>query len=67
MKSVQVELPDKVAAKLDTLVQEGWFQSEGEVLRVALVEFIKRHRFELIEQFQLEDIDWALQQKAMKK
>lgn len=67
MKSVKVELPDKVAAELDTLVKEGWFQNEEEVLRTALVEFINRQRFALIERFQLEDIDWALQQKAMKK
>ena len=67
MKSVQVELPDKIAAELDTLVKEGWFQNEGEVLRTALVEFINRQRFALIEQFQREDIDWALQQKATKK
>ena len=35
-------MPDKVAAKIDTLVKEGWFQNEGEVLRTALVDFINR-------------------------
>ncbi len=67
MKLVQVELPDKLAAELETLVKAGWFQSKDEVVRIALIEFIQRHRFELLERFQREDIAWALQQKASKK
>lgn len=64
MKSVHVELPDKLAAELDALVKAGWFHSEEEVLRLALAEFVRRRRFELAEQFQREDIAWALQQKG---
>jgi len=64
MKSVQVELPDKLADELDLLVKAGWFRSEGEAVRLALVEFVRRHRFELLERFQREDIAWALQQKG---
>ena len=60
MKSVHVELPDKLAAELDALVKAGWFHSEEEVLRLALAEFVRRRRFELAEQFQREDIAWAL-------
>ncbi|MBI1747816.1 MAG: ribbon-helix-helix protein, CopG family [Acidobacteria bacterium] len=63
MKSVLVELPDKLAAELDALVRDGWFHSEGELVRLALLEFVRRYRFELTEQFQQEDIAWALQQK----
>ncbi len=63
MKSVQVELPDKLAEEIDSLVKAGWFQSEAEVVRLALVEFMRRHRLELLERFQREDIAWALQQK----
>ena len=67
MKTIQAELPDKLAAELDTLVKAGWFESEGEIVRVALMEFIHRRRFELLERFQREDIAWALQQKATEK
>ena len=67
MKSVQVELPDKLAAELDALVQAGWFRSQEELVRMALVEFVRRHRFELLERFQREDIAWALQQKEETK
>jgi Arc/MetJ-type ribon-helix-helix transcriptional regulator len=64
MKSLQVELPDKLAGEVEALVQTGWFRSEDELVRLALAEFVRRHRFELQEQFQREDIVWALQQKG---
>jgi Arc/MetJ-type ribon-helix-helix transcriptional regulator len=64
MKSVQVELPEKIADELEQLVKAGWFRSEEEAVRLALVEFLRRHRFELLERFQREDIEWALKQKG---
>jgi hypothetical protein len=63
MKTVQIELPDKIAAQVDTLIKERWFANEHEIILFALVEFIRRYHFVLQEQFQLEDIAWALQQK----
>jgi Arc/MetJ-type ribon-helix-helix transcriptional regulator len=63
MKSIRIELPEKLAHELDMLVQQGWFRSEEEVIRVALLEFLRRHRLELLEQFQRDDIAWALRQK----
>lgn len=63
MKSIQIELPEKLAQKLETLIQRGWFQSEEAAIRFALLEFMQRHHFELLEQFQREDIAWALRQK----
>ena len=62
MTSIQIELPDKLAEALDTMVQQGWFRSEEEVLRIALLEFLRRHRLELHEQLQRDDIAWALRQ-----
>lgn len=63
MKTLHIEIPDKLAQELDTLVQAGWFSHEAEVVCLALWEFIRRHRLELIERFQHEEIAWALQQK----
>jgi Arc/MetJ-type ribon-helix-helix transcriptional regulator len=63
MKSIQIELPEKLVAVLDTIVQQGWFRSEEEVLRLALFEFLRRHPLALTEQFQREDITWARRQK----
>ena len=63
MKSVHVELPDKLAEEMNLLVTSGWFRNEEEVVRTALLDFLRRHRTELLERFQREDIAWALAQK----
>ena len=63
MKSIQIELPEQLAQELETLIQRGWFHSEEEAIRFALLEFMQRHRLELLEQFQRDDIAWALRQK----
>jgi Arc/MetJ-type ribon-helix-helix transcriptional regulator len=55
-------LPNHLAATLQQMVQNGWFQTEQEIVRFALVEFIRRHQAKLTEQFQREDIAWALEQ-----
>jgi len=64
MKTLEIELPDGLAEKLEELVKAGWFTSEDEIGRLALAEFVGRHRFELQEQFQREDIAWALARKG---
>ena len=35
MKSIQIELPDKLAQELDAIVELGWFSNEAEVVRLA--------------------------------
>jgi len=67
MKSVHLELPDKLAEELHLLVKAGWFRDEAEVIRLAVIEFLRQHRPNLIEQFQRKDIEWALQQKPAGK
>jgi Arc/MetJ-type ribon-helix-helix transcriptional regulator len=64
MKLLQVELSDKLEALMAALVQEGWFRSADEVIQVALIEFLRRRRFDLLEKQQREDIAWALRQKG---
>lgn len=66
MKAVSVELPEKMTIELDQLVANGWFANQSEIIRLALLEFVQRHHFTLIEQFQHEDIKWALQQHREK-
>jgi Arc/MetJ-type ribon-helix-helix transcriptional regulator len=63
LKTIEVQLPDRVTTELDTLVKSGWFDSEDEIIRMALLEFVHRNRFALLEQFQREDIAWARQQR----
>ena len=66
MMVVQIELPDTVAAELTSLIKSGWFTDEAEVVRVALMEYLSRHHFALVEEFQREDIAWAMQQRPAK-
>jgi Arc/MetJ-type ribon-helix-helix transcriptional regulator len=64
MKVLQVELPDEVLREIEEAVASGFFENSAEVVRAALREFVSRRRFELIEQQQLDDIVWALREKA---
>ena len=64
MKQLQVELPDKMAGELDALVRAGWFHSADELVRTAILEFLRHRRFELTEAFQRADIAWALGQRT---
>lgn len=64
MKSVQVELPDKLAAEVEAYVRAGWFASEADAIRTAVAEFIRRNRLELLDRFMRDDILWALRLKT---
>ena len=68
MKSINVDLPEKVAEELSRLVETGWFRDEGEAVRAALAEFLSHRATELQERFQHDDIEWALRegQKAQR-
>ncbi|HEX2096054.1 MAG TPA: hypothetical protein VHF50_01645 [Solirubrobacterales bacterium] len=61
MKTLQVEVPDALAERIRRLVESGWFFSEDEIGRLALIEFVRRHEFELQEKFQRDDIAWAVE------
>ncbi len=67
MKSIQLDLPDKLVAELELLVRGGWFRDEQEVVRLAVTQFLRQHQPELLERFQREDIEWALQQRTASK
>lgn len=63
MKKVAVDVPEQIAKQMEELVRSGWFVSEAELTRQALMNFVQRARFQLQEQFQSEDIEWALKWK----
>jgi Arc/MetJ-type ribon-helix-helix transcriptional regulator len=67
MKTLQVELPDQMAHDIADAVKTGKFENATEVVRAALREFISLRRFELMEQQQLKDIAWALNEKSPAK
>jgi Arc/MetJ-type ribon-helix-helix transcriptional regulator len=63
MKTLALEVPDRVAEELEKLVREGWFATEEEAVRLALAEFLQRNKLRLQEEQQMEDIRWALELK----
>lgn len=63
MKTLQVDMPDGLARAVEKLVARGWFVDEAAVARQALVDFLRRNPLELQEQFQEEDVQWALSLK----
>lgn len=67
MKAIKVELPQALAEELARLIKAGWFRNEEEAVRMALLEFIRHHRFDLLERFQREDIAWVVREKSSPK
>ena len=59
MKTLALEVPDRLAQELENLVRAGWFANEEELVRFALAEFLQRNKLKLQEEYQLEDIRWA--------
>ena len=64
MNAIQVEFPVKPAAEINVYVIAGWFDSEGEVVRAALMDFVTRHRIDRPDRFMRDDIEWALKIKG---
>lgn len=60
MKTLKLEVPDRVAEAMEELVRSGWFVDESELARQALEAFLHTRKLQLQEQFQRDDIRWAL-------
>lgn len=58
MKTIQVELPDELAAEVEGYIRAGWFHSEEDAIRSALKGL--RYQVKLQERFIREDIEWGL-------
>lgn len=60
MKTIQAELPEKLYEQLKSLVDEGWFTTEKDLIIEALRRFLESHKPGLMEQFVREDTQWGL-------
>lgn len=60
MKTVKTEISDELYGKVESLVREGWFKDEEELLSAALRRFLDTHRLELMEKFIRDDMEWGL-------
>jgi Arc/MetJ-type ribon-helix-helix transcriptional regulator len=59
MKTLSIDVPDKLAAEIDAYVKAGVFRSEPDAVLAAMSEFVRRNRVDLMERFAREDIEWA--------
>ena len=66
MKTIALELPDALAAALDSAAVESGHDAQ-ELARAALRKFIARGRFALQERHQLEDIASALREAGIER
>jgi Arc/MetJ-type ribon-helix-helix transcriptional regulator len=60
MKHLKFDIPDQLYRQMDTLVKQGWFRDQEEILNLALRKFLNSNRPELLERFFREDIEWGL-------
>ncbi|MCX6029128.1 MAG: CopG family transcriptional regulator [Chloroflexi bacterium] len=58
--AIQMTLPSRVYQQMQTLVAEGWFRDEDDLVFEALRRFLDTHRPELMERFIREDVEWGL-------
>jgi len=63
MKTIQMELPEKLHKKAIGLVKDGWFRDEKDIFAEAIRRFLDSHRPELMEKYVLHDVDWGLHGK----
>ena len=59
MKTLSIDLPDKLAAEIDAYVKAGFFRSEPDAVLAAMSEFVRRNRVGLMKRFARDDIEWA--------
>lgn len=59
MPTLTLELPEALAAELDSAVEAGWFTSQAEAVRAAVRDMVDYRRLSMKEKQQLADIHWA--------
>ena len=58
--TLQTEVPVRLLAELQSLVDAGWFHSVDELILDALRRFLDSHREDLMRGLIREDVEWGL-------
>lgn len=60
MKTIQMEVPEKIYEKAAGLVRDGWFRDENTIFTEAIRRFLDSHQTELMDKYVLNDLEWGL-------
>ncbi len=60
MKTIQMEVPEKLYEKATGLVKEGWFRDEKDIFAEAIRRFLDSHQPELMDKYIFNDVEWGL-------
>ena len=58
--TIQLVLPPRVYEQVRSLVADGWFRDEKDLVSEALSRYLETHRADLQELFIREDVEWGL-------
>src|SRR4029077_20818246 len=58
--TLRTEVPSRLLAEMQSLVDAGWFRSLDEIMLDALRRFLESHREDLMEALVREDVEWGL-------
>jgi Arc/MetJ-type ribon-helix-helix transcriptional regulator len=58
--TIQITVPIQLRHQIHTLVAEGWFLDENDLLLEALRRFLDAHRPEVMESLIRDDAEWGL-------
>jgi len=58
--TIQTDVPVRLLAEMQMLVEAGWFRDLDDLMLDALRRFVESHRAELAERFIREDVEWGL-------
>jgi Arc/MetJ-type ribon-helix-helix transcriptional regulator len=61
--TLRTEVPPRLLAEMQSLVDGGWFRSLDEVMLDALRRFLDSHREDLMQGLLREDVEWGLRGK----
>lgn len=63
LATLQTDVPIRLLAEMQSLVDSGWFRSLDEVVLDALRRFLDSHREDLNQALIREDVEWGLRGK----
>jgi Arc/MetJ-type ribon-helix-helix transcriptional regulator len=59
MKHLKFDIPNQLHRQMETLIKQGWFRDQEEILSLALRKFLNSNRPQLLRQFLREDVKWG--------